>query len=105
MALQVSIQRSDGMKKWFAYMMIENDLEKGYKNGNVIIFHRPSLYSREGRWRTMELMNVKTGIRKIAIIGLGYANFKDEADYNKRLGEVVEKKLEKLLLLLVWLSK
>ena len=61
------------MRKWFAY--IERGFRKGYKKGDVIIFHRPSTYSGKGGRRLMELMNIKTGrINKVAVvIGMGYA--------------------------------
>lgn len=46
----------------------------------------------------MELMNIKTGESKeVAIVnGLGYADFKDEADFRRRLKEVVERKLKEV---------
>ena len=72
------------MRRWFSY--IEKGLEKGYKKGNVIIHPKPSTYSEKGVRRVMELLNIKTGKSKevAVVIGLGYADFKDEDDFKKK---------------------
>jgi len=85
------------MRKWFAY--IERGFRKGYKKGNVIIYNRPSIYSGKGEKRLMELLNIKTGkISKVAVvIGMGYADFKDKKDYEKRIHDIIKKKIKEVI--------
>jgi len=84
------------MRKWFAY--IEKSYDKDFKEGNVIIFNKQSIYAEKGVRRVMSLFNIKTHKSKdvAVVVGLGYADFRDEADFKKRLSEIIAKKLKEI---------
>jgi len=92
-----NLKKKKNLRKYFCY--IEKGLEKGYNEGNVIIFSKPSIYSEKGVRRIMELLDIKMGERKevAIVIGLGYADFKDENEYKEKLPKVVEKKIKEII--------
>lgn len=84
------------MRKWFTYIV--ESLDPAFPAGHALIYDRPSIYCEKGVKRTMELMNLNTGkTRQVAtVIGMGYADFKDEQDFKDRLKAVIDKKLNEL---------
>ena len=84
------------MRRWFVY--IKESYDPDYPAGHVIVSPRLDPYSYKGEERDMEVINVKTGEIKVVarVVGLGYADFRDEEDYRARLPEVIKRKLREV---------
>ncbi len=84
------------MRRWFAY--IEESYDPEYPVGHVLVYPKPTSYALKGERKLMEIMKISTGeVKTVAlVVGLGYADFKDEADYKERLPKVIEKKLREV---------
>jgi len=84
------------MRKWFIY--IKESYDPDYPPNHVIASPHITPYAFKGEEKLMEVIDVNTGeIRTVAkVIGLGYADFKDDADYKERLPKVIEKKLREV---------
>ena len=82
------------MRKWFIY--IKESYDPKYPEGHVIISPKLDPYAYKGEEKVMVIANVKTGeVKKVAkVIGLGYADFRDEEDYKQRIWDIIRKKLE-----------
>ena len=84
------------MRRWFCYVLESYD--KDIKEGNVLMFPYYTERCRKGQVSVLTFVNVDTlEYKKSAkVIGMGYADFRNEDDLNERLGEVVKKKLKEL---------
>ena len=84
------------MRIWFIYIKKSYDPE--YPEGHVIVSPKLDPYAYKGEEKVMEVANVKTGeVKKVAkVVGLGYADFRDEEDYKQRIWDVIRKKLEEV---------
>ncbi|MHA1685280.1 MAG: hypothetical protein ACTSYD_02605 [Candidatus Heimdallarchaeaceae archaeon] len=82
------------MRKWFLY--IKKSFDENYPEGKVVGYNYPNPYCAKREEKTMIVVNLKSKKEKVVanVIGLGYADFKDEKDLKKRIWEVLEKKLK-----------
>ncbi len=82
------------MRRWFCYILESYD--ENFPRGSALIYKEPSVYCSKNEVRDMILMNINTGEQRVVakVVGLGYADFKDEKDFAVRLGDVIKKKLE-----------
>ena len=82
------------MRRYFAY--IKESYDENFPEGHVLIYDSPSQNCLKGQERAMYVCNMNNlESKKVAwVVGLGYADFKDEKDFEQRMGEVVKNKLK-----------
>ncbi len=76
-------------------LYILESYDEEYSKDNALIYDRPNLYCAKGEIRDMVIFNLKTKERKVVakVVGLGYADFKDEQDFRERFTAVLRRKL------------
>ncbi len=84
------------MRQFIYY--IDKSLAKDHPAKSVVMQERNTPYSEKGKRKLLTVLNIKTNKRRDVawVIGMGYADFKDEQDYNERCKEVIAKKLDQL---------
>ena len=85
------------MRKWFAYILESYD--ERFPEKQYLIYNKPSIYCTKGEIRDLTLLDMSSNERKVVakVIGLGYANFKDEEDFRERVSDVVRKKRKEVI--------
>lgn len=83
------------LRKWMYYILESYDEE--FPQGSIYITSKP-LSALKGETKDLEVFDfAEKKIKKVAkVVGLGYADFKDEEDFESRIHEVIIKKLKEV---------
>lgn len=80
----------------YYFELIVDSTVDDYKVGCVKESRKRSLLSFDQFWRLTIADRYKGAIGEVGFLGLGYADFKDEKDLEKRRWEVLDRKLARM---------